>query len=266
MEIPAYNRNLAYQAASLFLLVVLYAAFRPSDAFGQAAVAGSVTSVSGTVQIERGAATTPVTQGMPVQVSDRIITGDDGHIVALLTDQSTLELGDSNNLVIDQHAGTTTHMNLFAGIVRSLVNRTVGVNAPNFEVHTPNAVAAARGTLFDTAFFSGISRPSFGDAHDFTDVSVYEGLINLANINNVAGGIDITAGFESTVAGILNPTTPGPLGTTGAISLESGSPKSALTMSVPLAAALTGTGVAGGVVGGLYGAGAFGGGSASPSK
>jgi hypothetical protein len=266
MRIRAYSQKLAYQTASLFLLVVLCAALRPSNAFGQAVVAGTVSSVSGTVQIGRGAATIPVTQGMAVQVSDRIITGDDGHIVVLLTDQSTLELNDSTNMVIDQHAGTTTQVNLVGGVVRSFVNRTVGANAPNFEVHTPNAVGAARGTLFDTAFFSGISRPGFGDTHDFTDVSVYDGVVNLANVNNLAGGINIPATFESTVAGIMDPTTPAPLGTTGAISLESGKPKNALTMSVPLAAALTGGGVAGGVVGGLYGAGAFGGSVASPTK
>ena len=175
-------------------------AFRSGDALGQAPVAGTVTSVSGTVQIARGAATTLVTKGIPVQVGDRIITGDDGHIAVLLIDQSTLELSDSTNMVVDQHAGTTTHVNLFGGKLRSLVNRTVGANSPDFEVHTPNAVAAARGTLFDTAFFSG---PNSRGVHEFTDVSVYQGVVNLANINNLAGGIEIPAGFESTVAGIL---------------------------------------------------------------
>jgi hypothetical protein len=250
MEIPAHSHKLAYQTASLFLLVLLMA-FRPCNAFGQAVVAGTVSSVSGTVQIGRGAATLTATQGMPVQVGDRIVTGDDGHIVVLLTDQSTLELNDSTNMLIDQHAGTTTQVDLVGGVVRSFVNRTVGANAPNFEVHTPNAVGAARGTLFDTAFFSGISRPGFGDTHDFTDVSVYDGVVNLANTNNLAGGINIPAGFESTVAGMMGPTTPAPLGTTGAISLGSAIPKEVLLMNIPLAATaatVTGAAVTGGVV------------------
>ena len=138
-------------------------------------------------------------------VGDRIITGDNGHIFVLFTDQSTVELSDSTNMVVDQHAGTSTHVDLLVGKLRSLVNRTVGANTPNFEVHTPNAVAAARGTLFDTAFFSG---PRSSGVHDFTDVSVYQGVVNLANVNHLAGGIDIPAGFESTVAGNLGPTKP----------------------------------------------------------
>jgi hypothetical protein len=207
-----------YQAVSFFLVLILLAVFRPGQALAQAANAGTISQVSGTVQIQRGAATIPATQGMPVQVGDRVITGDDGHVVVLLTDQSTLELGDSSNIEITQHSGAATRVNLLAGVVRSFVNKTVGAAAPNFEVHTPNAVAAARGTLFDTAFLSGVSRPTYGDIHTFTDVSVRDGVVNLANVNNLAGGVDIPAGYESTVAGTLNAAAPGPLGMTGAVS------------------------------------------------
>ncbi len=220
-----HTQKVACQTFSFFLFLILLAAFRPGIAHAQAAGAGTVTQVSGTVQVQRGAATLPATQGMQILVGDRIITGDDGHIIVLLTDQSTLELGDSSNMVVDQHAGNATRINLFGGVVRSFVNRTVGAAAPNFEVHTPNAVAAARGTLFDTAYLSGVTRPTYGDTHDFTDVSVYEGIVNVANINNPAGGTDIPAGYESTVAGTMNPTTPGPLGMTGAVSF--GGPGSA---------------------------------------
>jgi|SRR5208282_730754 len=219
---PSFDtQKIAQQALSLFFLFLLIAMFRPSMAFAQVGAAGTVTIVSGTVELQRAGATIPVTRGMPVQVGDRIVTGDDGHVVVLLSDQSTLELGDSSNIVIDQHAGAVTRVNLFGGVVRSFVNRTLGAAAPNFEVHTPNAVAAARGTLYDTAYIANISRPTFGDQHNFTDVSVYEGLVNVANIANLAGGTNIPAGYESTVAGTKNATSPGPLGMTGAASLSS---------------------------------------------
>lgn len=212
-----------YQVLSLLFVLTLLAAFRPADAHAQAAIAGTVSQVSGAVQIQRGAATITVTQGTPVQVGDRIITGDDGHVTVLLTDQSTLELSDSSNMVVSQHQGAATSVSLATGVVRSFVNRTVGAAAPNFEVHTPNAVAAARGTLFDTSYISGVSRPTYGDAHDFTDVSVYEGIVNVANITNLGGGTNIPAGYESTVSGTNNASSPGPLGMTGAISLSSAS-------------------------------------------
>ena len=200
----------------LFFAFIALLVLRPVEVFAQAANAGTVSEVSGTVQLQRGAATIPVTRGMPVEVGDRIITGDDGHVVVLLTDQSTLELSDSGNMVITQHAGVTSQVNLASGAVRSFVNRTVGAAAPNFEVHTPNAVAAARGTLFDTAYTSNVSRPTFGNAHNFTDVSVYEGSVDVANAANPTAFTNVPAGYESTVAGTNNATSPGPLGMTGA--------------------------------------------------
>ena len=212
--------NLTRQSLCLFFAFLVLAMLRPANALAQAANAGTVSEVSGSVQLQRGAATIPVTPGMPVEVGDRIVTGDNGHIVVALTDQSTLELSDSSNMVVTQHAGAATQVNLASGAVRSFVNRTVGAAAPNFEVHTPNAVAAARGTLFDTAFTSNVSRPTFGDAHDFTDVSVYEGSVDVANAANPTAFTNVPAGYESTVAGTNNATSPGPLGMTGAISLS----------------------------------------------
>jgi hypothetical protein len=203
----------------IFAFIVLLV-LQPAAVFAQAANAGTLSEVSGTVQLQRGAATIPVTRGMPVEVGDRLITGDDGHVVVLLTDQSTLELSDSSNLVITQHAGAASQVNLASGVVRSFVNRTVGGAAPNFEVHTPNAVAAARGTLFDTAYTSNVSRPTFGDAHDFTDISVYEGSVDVANAANPTAFTNVPAGYESTVAGTNNATSPGPLGMTGAVSFS----------------------------------------------
>ena len=64
---------------SLWLLVafLVLLTLRPADVFAQATNAGTVSQVSGTVQLQRGAATIPVTLGMPVEVGDRIIIGDD---------------------------------------------------------------------------------------------------------------------------------------------------------------------------------------------
>lgn len=183
--------------------------------------AGSVTTATGTVQLQRAGATTPLAPGTAVNVGDRIITGSNGHVIVTLSDGSTLELGDSSNLTIDSHAlapaggRAATSVSLFGGVVRSVVDATGG--APNFEVHTPNAVAAVRGTRFDTAFSEASTRPGYGDCHRFTDVSVYEGTVALRNPSAVAGtGVDIPAGYEATVPCNQGATLPGPLGMTGA--------------------------------------------------
>lgn len=204
------------------LAVVLAAILSAPSAFAQTATAGSVTSSSGSVTIQRGAATLGAAVGTPVDVGDRIVTGAGGHVIVLLSDQSTLELGDSSSIVVDQQTTSpvATRVSLFGGELRSFVNHTIGAAAPNFEVHTPNAVAAARGTRFDTIYSSGNARPTFGDCRNFTDVEVQDGVVNLANAGAPAGGINVGAGYEATVPCFLAPTGAGPLGMTGASSFS----------------------------------------------
>jgi len=221
-----HSLRLARQAFSFLTVFLALVALAPIAAFAQAGGnAGTLSEVSGSVQVQRGAATIPATQGMPVQVGDRIITGDDGHAVVLLTDQSTLELNDSSNMVVTAHSGSATRVDLATGVVRSFVNRTVGAAAPNFEVHTPNAVAAARGTLFDVSYMTNVTRPTYGDVHNFTDVSVYDGLVDFWDIANVSFVVNVPSGYESTAAGTNSPTSPGPLGMTGANSGHHGKGK-----------------------------------------
>jgi len=193
---PQKFRFAIQQFPALLLLLLAAAILSPDDAFAQAAVAGTVASVSGAVQIQRGGTTIAVTQGMPVQVGDRIVTGADGQVSILLTDQSTIDLADSSTFTIDQHAGTTTRLSLLGGRVRSFVNRTAGAT-PNFEVHTPNAVAAARGTTFILLFFPG-PPPT-------TNLEVLDGIVKLANINNLPGGIDVQAGYKASVVDTNDP-------------------------------------------------------------
>jgi ferric-dicitrate binding protein FerR (iron transport regulator) len=65
-----------------------------------------------------------------------------------------LELNDSSTLVLTENilrpdgSRASTKVTLLSGLVRALVRVSAG-DAPNFEVHTPNAVASARGTMFD---------------------------------------------------------------------------------------------------------------------
>ena len=147
------------------LVVVLLPLAIAARGFAQAPVAGTVSTASGTVQVQRAAVLAAAGPEPPVNVGDRVITGPGGHAVITLTDGSQLELGESSNLVIDNHAlapaggRAATQVSLFGGVLRSVVNATGG--APNFEVHTPNAVAAVRGTRWDTAYSEGEARPTY---------------------------------------------------------------------------------------------------------
>ncbi|MGA7870907.1 MAG: FecR family protein [Candidatus Binatus sp.] len=188
--------------------------------------AGAFQSVSGQVQIQRtGGATIGAAAGVGVNVGDRIVTGAGGHAVIILNDQSRLELGPSSSITLDEFTvtggATSTRVSLFSGVLRSLVNAASGGAPANYQVHTPNAVAAVRGTRFDTAYTENVIRPGYQGCEKYTDVSVYQGTVNLAPIGNPALGQDVGAGYEATLPCDKPPTAPGPLAMTGAVSLDS---------------------------------------------
>jgi len=139
--------------AMLFSLMTLCAA----SSARAATVAGSISALSGAATITRGAATIPAAAGVMVDVGDRIVTAAGSNLTVTLTDGSQIEVTDSSNLTIDENTlnpdGTraSTKVSLLTGMVRSLVRSTAGT-PPNFEVHTPNAVASARGTNFDVDY------------------------------------------------------------------------------------------------------------------
>src|SRR5271156_2924620 len=178
--------------AALLLFSVLFLVSR--TAMAQTA-AGSFQSVSGQVQIQRaGGATIGAASGVGVNVGDRIITGANGHAVIILNDQSRLELGPASSITLDEFTvtggATATRVSLFSGVMRSLVNAASGGAPANYQVHTPNAVAAVRGTRFDTAYSENVIRPGYQGCERYTDVSVYQGTVNLAPVATPNAGQD----------------------------------------------------------------------------
>jgi hypothetical protein len=176
------------------------------------------------VQIQRAGVTIGAASGVGVNVGDRIVSGASGHAVIVLGDQSRLEIGTLTGITLDQFTVTggapSTRISLLSGVLRSLVNA-VGGGAANFQVHTPNAVAAVRGTKFDTAYTENIIRPGYQGCERYTDVSVYQGTVNLAQLASPNTGEDVDAGYEATLPCDSPPTAPGPLAMTGAVSLDS---------------------------------------------
>src|SRR5579859_1231919 len=140
----------------LTLLLFLLTLCIVPQAWAQA-VAGSISALTGSATITRGSASIPAAYGTKVDVGDHIVTGAGSNVTVTLTDGSQIEITDSSNLTIDENTlnpdGTraSTKVSLLSGLVRSLVRSTAGT-PPNFEVHTPNAVASARGTSFDVDY------------------------------------------------------------------------------------------------------------------
>jgi len=95
----------------------------------------------------------------------------------------------------------------------------VPVLAPGetYEVHTPNASTAVRGTDFDVTYIEGRVRPGYAGCQRYTDVRVREGVVAVSNPANPTQIVEIDAGFETTVPCELPPLTGGPLGIAGAV-------------------------------------------------
>ncbi|MGH7840004.1 MAG: FecR family protein, partial [Candidatus Binataceae bacterium] len=175
--------------------------------------AGSITAIQGKVAIQRGANQLAAVYGTPVQVGDRIATSPASQVTITLADGTQLELDQSSTLVIIANRlnatgqRAETRVDLFEGLVHSLVRFAPG-NAPNYEVHTPNAVAAARGTNYDTDYVKGVPRKERPGCLEFTDVTVFEGSVAVTNAtapNPVT--VDVTHGLKTSVACLLAPST-----------------------------------------------------------
>jgi hypothetical protein len=202
----------------LLALISLTMLFTPSIAHAQQIV-GTVTDLTGSAQIARAAATINVVQGMPVQLHDRLVTSPNSDVVVTLNSGITLTLGEHTSLAFDQTVtgpGTGgTQLNMLQGALRSVVP----VLAPTqtYEVHTPNATTAVRGTDFDVTYIEGRVRPGYGGCQRYTDVRVREGIVAVANLANPTQVVEIDAGFETTVPCELPPLNAGPLGIAGAV-------------------------------------------------
>jgi FecR-like protein len=225
-----YSRNLVLLAVpfAFAVMMALLVTISPSAALAQATTAGSVTDLTGTANVQRAGATSAVTRGMLVQTGDRLSTDANSGLTVTLTDASKLQLGESSVLVIDEHVlGPTggrvsTKVSLFTGLVHSFVNLTAA-GSPSFEVHTPNAVAAARATEYATGYQEGSTRPGFTGCNRFTDVAVYHGTVGITQpAAPTVPEVLIPEGYETTVPCGMPPLTPGPLGMTGASSVAGG--------------------------------------------
>jgi hypothetical protein len=134
------------RVASLAALAVLV--------FGGVALAqnvGTVTEVKGTAQIQRAGATLPVATGTALMLHDKIVTGADSEVLVSIVDQSKLTIGPSTTMTIDDSAlvdgqPAPTKVGLVKGTLRSLILGELRSAAGGFEIHTPNAIGAVRGT------------------------------------------------------------------------------------------------------------------------
>src|ERR1700731_1663892 len=165
---------------------------------------GQIGQASGAVEVSRAGQVQAAAVATPLFMNDQVVTGPASSSNINLNGGSTLELGESTTLKIDQHSlpptrsNFTTRISVLKGTVRSKVPRVLA--SADFEVHTPNAVTAVRGTDFQVALSLGQKRFGYPGCTTFTDVNVYSGVVNVANVANPSTSVSVPEGFATTVA------------------------------------------------------------------
>jgi FecR protein len=180
---------------------------------------GSVTSLAGTVELERDGRKSTPAQSSGVLLNDVFTTERSASITITLAGGSELQVGQSSSIRIDQNTLNTTtgaHLTivrLLSGKLRSIIPSLV--TGGNFFVRTGNAICGVRGTEFETAYIEGKPCPGFPDCLRYTDVGVYKGVVEVRSVtNSQALPVQVSGGYESTVPCEVPPSSPSPLGAT----------------------------------------------------
>src|ERR1019366_2248733 len=183
---------------------------------------GTITQIQGAANIQRGGATIAAAQYMPVLLDDKIVTQPNASLTIGLVDNSSLQLGASSTLTIDESVlvngvGAPRKVGLLGGHLHSVIVGALRGSSTTFEVHTPNAVGAVRGTEWSEDFSTDPDQ-KYPDCFRFTNVDVDEGTVQVCNDGQQQCKHecrDVTAGHhlkvaccvfeESTTGGLLWP-------------------------------------------------------------
>jgi len=221
---------------------------------------GTITQIQGIANIQRGALNVVVAPNMPVMLNDKLTTQPGASLTIGLVDNSSLQLGSDSAITIDKSVlvngvGAPSQVGLLNGRLHSVIVGAMRGSTTTFEVHTPNAIGAVRGTEFTADSEDGKPNDKYKDCLHWTEFEVQDGTVQTCNTETPPKCEDCHAGHKCAVAC-------GVLWLDGAeVGAAGGGLGTAVGIGIGTAI------VVGGVVGGLAAAGAFdggGGGGAPP--
>lgn len=148
--------NIQRQLFSLVAILLIFGSSLAMAAEGGTDGIGFYTAVLGQASVTHPgeARILPVKLHDEVLFKDVIQTQDESRARALFQDDSMLTVGENSRVEIDEYIYNPdvnvrrAIVKLMQGQVRALVSKVFKANGSKFEVHTPSAVAAARGTYF----------------------------------------------------------------------------------------------------------------------
>ena len=162
--------------ASLAILTMLAIVAVVPAAHAQSTV-GTITQVQGTANIQRNGANIAAVTNMPVMLHDQISTDANASLTISLVDNSSLQLGASSTITIDNSVlvngvGAPSKVGLLNGDLHTVILGAMRGSSTTFEVNTPNAIGAVRGTEwsehYDTEDHHGCRKTTKFDVEDGT--------------------------------------------------------------------------------------------------
>jgi len=164
-------------------------------------VIGKFNDIRGDVSLTRAnAAITPKVEG-DVQTKDIVATGDKSRAKLLLTDETLLSVGQKSRLEVTEYLldknKRSSIVSLKAGALHTKVEKFIEPGS-KFEVHTPTAVAGARGTEWLTVI----------SENPGTTFYALQNAITVFNPALPTQVVTVAAGQFTTVAAGLAPTLP----------------------------------------------------------
>jgi hypothetical protein len=170
--------------ASLIMLAMLAIVAVVPAAQAQNTV-GTITQIQGTANIQRKGATIAVVPNLPVMLHDQITTDANASLTIGLVDNSSLQLGAASTITIDESVlvngvGAPSKVGLLNGDLHTVILGAMRGSSTTFEVNTPNAIGAVRGTEwnehYDTNDHHGCRKT--------TKVDVDDGTVQVCNTEN----------------------------------------------------------------------------------
>lgn len=163
---------------------------QPSSTPTAAALAGAtIAEWTGNIRLNLpGQAASNPLRGEQLPPGTILDTGS-GRLLLRLSDGSEVLVRSHTKLQVQQPSLTDpSYFQLLLGRIRALINKRTGGAIP-FELGTPSAVIAVRGTEFDVEV----------NSHNFTEVDVVDGLVDVQGRNPGGGSVLLEPGFSTRV-------------------------------------------------------------------
>lgn len=180
-------------SASLLCLIAIaaHASQAPQGVSAPAApYAGSLVSEwTGNVQLQLpGTGLSSPIRGSKLPAGTLVDTRD-GLLVLVLEDESEILLRPRTRLVLKQPGlGDWNYFELLLGRIRASIRKRTG-GAPPFQLGTPSAVIAVRGTRFDVEV----------NRHNVTEVDVFQGLVEVGAVGLPGVSVLVGPGYSTRV-------------------------------------------------------------------